>query len=194
MQLEKLKPILEAAIFALGTPLSIERMRGLFEEDEVPSIDEVKAALESLKEDYQTRGIELKEVASGFCFQTREDMNLWLKNLWHEKPQKYSRAFLETLALIAYRQPITRGEIESIRGVSVSSNIIKTLLEKSWIRIVGHRDLPGKPALFATTQTFLDYFNLKNLEELPAMLPVKWGKEEESEPSIADAGAEEIAL
>lgn len=172
MNTEQIKPILEAAIFALGTPLSIERMRGLFEENEIPSIDEVKAALESLQEDYQARGIELKEVASGFCFQTREAMNPWLKNLWHEKPQKHSRAFLETLALIAYRQPITRGEIESIRGVSVSSNIIKTLLEKSWIRIVGHRDLPGKPALFATTQVFLDYFNLKNLEELPAILPV----------------------
>ena len=163
------KSILEAAIFALGHPLPIQRMQGLFEGSEQPSVDEIKFALKELQETYQQGGIELKELASGFCFQTRENMSPWLKKLWQEKPQKHSRAFLETLALIAYRQPITRGEIESIRGVSVSSNIIKTLLEKSWVRIVGHRDLPGKPELFATTPEFLDYFNLKSLEELPGL-------------------------
>jgi segregation and condensation protein B len=169
MNSELLKSILEAAIFALGHPLSIERMQSLFEEHEQPAVDDIKSALKEIQEAYRDRGIELKELATGFCFQTRENINPWLKNLWQEKPQKHSRAFFETLALIAYRQPITRGEIESIRGVSVSSNIIKTLLEKSWVRIVGHRDLPGKPALFATTHEFLDYFNLKSLEELPAL-------------------------
>jgi segregation and condensation protein B len=163
-----IKPILEAALFALGHPLSIERMQALFEPHEKPSKEEIQLALESLQTDYQDHGIELKELATGFCFQTCEQINPWLKNLWQEKPQKYSRAFLETLALIAYRQPITRGEIEAIRGVSVSSNIIKTLMEKSWIRVVGQRDLPGKPELFATTPEFLDYFNMRSLEELPA--------------------------
>lgn len=173
MNLEPLKSILEAALFAVGNPLSVERMQALFSEDEKPSTDQIKSALKVLQEDCQTRGIELKELASGFCFQTKEDLNPWLKNIWQEKPQRYSRAFLETLALIAYRQPITRGEIEAIRGVVVSPNIIKTLLEKEWIRMVGHRDLPGKPALFATTRQFLDHFNLKSLEELPPLLPLE---------------------
>jgi len=172
MSLEQLKPILEAALFAVGHPLSVERMQTLFPGDEKPSIDEIKGALKALGDDCQTRGIELKELASGFCFQTKEYLNPWLKNIWQEKPQRYSRAFLETLALIAYRQPITRGEIEAIRGVAVNANIIKTLMEKEWIRTVGYRDLPGKPALFATTRQFLDYFNLKSLEDLPSLLPL----------------------
>jgi segregation and condensation protein B len=164
-----LKFILEAALFAVGQPLSIKRMQTLFAsaEDEKPSTEEIHAALKALQEDYEGRGIALKELASGFCFQTQEQVHPWLKNLWEEKPQRHSRAFLETLALIAYRQPITRGEIEAIRGVSVNPNIIRTLLDKEWIRVVGQRDLPGKPELFATTLQFLDHFNLKSLEDLP---------------------------
>lgn len=172
LSLAELKSILEASLFAVGHPLSIERMRGLFSDEEKPTGEAIKAALNALQTDYCDRGVELKELCSGFCFQTREALNPWLKNLWQEKPQRYSRAFLETLALIAYRQPITRGEIESIRGVGVSSTIIKTLMEKEWIRMVGHRDLPGKPALFATTRQFLDHFGLQNLQDLPAMLPL----------------------
>lgn len=173
MNLEQLTSIIEAALFAVGQPLAIERMQALFAEDEKPSIDEIKTALDKLKQDCQTRGIELVELASGFCFQTKPALNPWLKNIWQEKPQRYSRAFLETLALIAYRQPITRGEIEAIRGVAVNANVIKTLMEKEWIRSVGHRDLPGKPELLATTRQFLDHFNLKSLEDLPALLSLE---------------------
>lgn len=184
MTTEQLKTILEAALFALGHPLSVDRMLTLFPENERPSVEDVRSSLKMLQDECETRGIELKELASGFCFQTKEALNPWLKNLWQEKPQRYSRAFLETLALIAYRQPITRGEIEGIRGVTVSSHIIKTLLEKEWIRIVGHRDLPGKPALFATTRQFLDHFNLKSLEELPSPMAVGG---EVSESEICDS-------
>ena len=169
MIVEQLKKILESAIFAADEPLSVKRLRLLFDETDCPSTEEINTALTSLVEDYHEKGIELKEVSSGFRFQVKPDYSFWVSKLWDEKPAKYSRALMETLALMAYRQPITRSEIEDIRGVSVSSYIIKTLIEREWIRIVGHKDVPGRPALFATTKDFLDYFNLKSLEELPAL-------------------------
>ena len=173
MELEQLKRIVEAALLASSHPLTIPQLLTLFAEQEMPSHDDVARALEALANDAGTRGIELKEVASGFRFQIREDVSPWVSRLWTERQTRYSRAQLETLALIAYRQPITRGEIEQIRGVAVSSNIVKTLEEREWIRVVGYRDVPGKPELFGTTRTFLDYFNLKSLDELPPLAEIR---------------------
>ncbi len=170
---EKLKQIVEAALLAAGRPLSLDQLLALFEEREQPEKKELREVLTSLMEDYQGRGIEVVEVGSGFRIQVRAGLSSWVSRLWTERPPKYSRALLETLALIAYRQPITRGEIEDIRGVSVSSNIIKTLTEREWVRVVGHRDVPGKPALYATTKEFLDYFNLKSLNELPTLAEIR---------------------
>ncbi|MEJ2393977.1 MAG: SMC-Scp complex subunit ScpB [Candidatus Thiodiazotropha sp.] len=170
---EKLKQIVEAALLAAGRPLSLDQLLALFEEREQPEKKELREVLTSLMEDYQGRGIEVVEVGSGFRIQVRAGLSSWVSRLWAERPPKYSRALLETLALIAYRQPITRGEIEDIRGVSVSSNIIKTLTEREWVRVVGHRDVPGKPALYATTKEFLDYFNLKSLNELPTLAEIR---------------------
>ena len=173
MQIEQLKPIIEAALMAASQPLSVAQLGELFvEEDEVDRA-QIAMALEQLAEDCQGRGVELKEVASGFRYQVRQDVHPWISRMWTEKPSRYSRALLETLALIAYRQPITRPEIEQIRGVVVSSNIVKTLEEREWIRVVGHRDVPGKPALFGTTRAFLDYFNLKSLDELPPLSEIR---------------------
>jgi segregation and condensation protein B len=173
MQIEQLKPIIEAALLAASQPLSVAQLGELFvEEDEVDRA-QIAMALEQLAKDCQGRGVELKEVASGFRYQVRQDVHPWISRMWTEKPSRYSRALLETLALIAYRQPITRPEIEQIRGVVVSSNIIKTMEEREWIRVVGHRDVPGKPALFGTTRTFLDYFNLKSLDELPPLSEIR---------------------
>lgn len=169
----QLKNILEGALFASGQPMNFEHLGFLFDEHERPSTLEFRAALDELAEDYANRGIELREVASGFRFQVRRDYGPWVSRLWEEKPQRYSRALLETLALIAYRQPITRSEIEQIRGVAVSTNIVKTLLEREWIRVAGHRDVPGHPALFATTRQFLDSFNLKSLAELPSLADIR---------------------
>ncbi|KAA9133100.1 SMC-Scp complex subunit ScpB [Marinihelvus fidelis] len=168
-----LKQIIEAALLAAEEPLSRDRLAGLFEEDERPALAEIGKALESIAEDCAERGVELREVASGWRFQVKEDLQDWIGRLWTERPQKYTRATLETLALIAYRQPITRGEIENVRGVSLSSTIIRTLQEREWIRIVGHRDMPGKPALFGTTKGFLDYFGLKSLDELPTLAEIR---------------------
>lgn len=168
-----LKKILEGAIFAAGQPMNIEQLGLLFDEAERPSNADLRTALDELKSEYADRGVELKEVASGFRFQVRQETGPWVSRLWDEKPSRYSRALLETLALIAYRQPITRSEIEEIRGVSVSSHIIKTLIEREWIRVAGHRDVPGRPALFATTREFLDSFNLKNLAELPSLSEIR---------------------
>lgn len=168
-----LKKILEGAIFAAGQPLSLEQLGLLFDEEGRPSNSDMRAVLDELKADYAERGVELKEVASGFRFQVRQETGPWVSRLWDEKPSRYSRALLETLALIAYRQPITRSEIEEIRGVSVSSHIIKTLIEREWIRVAGHRDVPGRPALFATTREFLDNFNLKSLAELPSLSEIR---------------------
>lgn len=173
MDAELLKKIIEGALFAAGQPLTIERLGFLFDEAERPDNATMRATLEALMQDYAGRGIELKEVASGFRFQVRQESGPWVSRLWEEKPSRYSRALLETLALIAYRQPITRSEIEEIRGVSVSSHIIKTLLERDWIRVAGHRDVPGRPALFATTRDFLDSFNLKSLAELPSLSEIR---------------------
>ncbi len=170
---EKLKQIVEAALLAAGRPLSLDQLLALFEEREQPEKKELREVLTSLMEDYQGRGIEVVEVGSGFRIQVRAGLSSWVSRLWAERPPKYSRALLETLALIAYRQPITRGEIEDIRGVSVSSNIIKTLTEREWVRVVGHRDVPGKPALYATTKEFLDYFNLKSLNDLPTLAEIR---------------------
>ena len=179
---ERLKAVLEGALFAAGRSLTAKDLMALFvanehedqlELGEPPTITAVLDALTALKLDYAGRGVELKQTGSGYRFQVVADSGRWVSRLWAEKPQKYSRALLETLALIAYRQPITRGEIEDVRGVAVSSHIIKTLIERDWIRVVGHRDVPGRPAMFATTKAFLDYFNLASLEELPPLSAIK---------------------
>ena len=165
--------ILEAAIMASSRPLTIDQLAAIFPETERPDGNTIRDALVQVSEACSDRAFELKQVASGFRFQVRQHMTPWIGGLWDEKPQRYTRALLETLALIAYRQPITRGEIEEIRGVSVSSNIIRTLQEREWVRVVGHRDVPGRPAMFATTRQFLDYFNLKNLNELPPLSEIR---------------------
>ena len=171
---EQLKHIIEAALMASGEPMSVERIEGLFNEDAAPpSRDMIREALERLAEESENRGVELKQVGSGYPFQAKQEYASWVGRLWEEKPPRYSRALLETLVLVAYKQPITRGEIEDIRGVAVSSHIIKTLQEREWIRVVGHRDVPGRPALYATTRAFLDYFNLKSLEELPTLAEIR---------------------
>jgi len=165
--------IIEGALLAAGRPLTVAQLAELFEEHERPENTSIREALKEVAERCEGRGFELQEVASGFRFQVRQSLSTWVARLWQERPQKYSRALLETLALIGYRQPITRGEIEEIRGVAVSSNIIKTLHEREWIRVVGHRDVPGRPAMYATTRQFLDYFNLKSLDQLPALAEIR---------------------
>ncbi len=169
----KLRQILEGLLLAAGKPLSLAAMAEVFLEEERPTDEELRASLALIAADCAGRGFELKEVASGFRFQVRQELSPWVSRLWEEKPQRYTRALLETLALVAYRQPITRGDIEEIRGVSVSSTIIRTLLDREWIRVVGHRDVPGRPAMFATTRQFLDYFNLKSLQELPPLSEIR---------------------
>lgn len=158
---------------AAGKSLDLNQLERLFEEGERPPKDQIKAALEEIETDCRGRGFELKQTASGFRFQVQQELATWVNRLWEEKPKRYSRAMLETLSLIAYRQPLTRGDIELVRGVAVSSEIIKTLQEREWVRVVGYRDVPGKPALFATTKQFLDYFNLKSLDDLPALGEIK---------------------
>ncbi|MGD2137337.1 MAG: SMC-Scp complex subunit ScpB [Gammaproteobacteria bacterium] len=165
----ELKNILEAILLAAGRPLSLDQLLALFTEERRPERKRLREALQALESDYEQRGIALAEVAGGYRIQVRESMQPWVSRLWEEKPARYSRALLETLALIAYRQPITRGEIEEVRGVSVSSSIMKTLQERDWIHVVGHRDVPGRPAMYGTTRQFLDYFSLKSLDELPAL-------------------------
>ena len=187
MEPDKIKQIVEAAIFAADGPLDRDALLLLFDEQERPEKADLSRSLEQISEDYAERGIELKEVASGFRFQVRKDLGPWVSRLWQEKPPRYSRAILETLALVAYRQPITRGEIEEIRGVSVSSHIIKSLLERSWVRVVGHRDVPGRPAMFATTRQFLDYFDLKSLEDLPPLSEIKDLDKLNEELALSDA-------
>jgi len=174
MEQQQLKNIIEAVLMSADKPLKVNDIEVLFAGDtDMPSRDEIRKTLQQLGEDYENRGFELKEVASGFRIQVRQDYSDWVGRLWEEKPARYSRALLETIALIAYRQPITRGEIEEVRGVSVSSNIIKTLMEREWIKVLGHKDVPGKPALYGTTKEFLDYFNLKSLEDLPSLAEIK---------------------
>ncbi len=169
---QQLIPILEAALFAAGEPITLDRLLVLFQQHEKPTKAELREALDTLAEQYEGHALELKQVATGFRFQAKQDYAPWLQRMWERKPPRYSRALLETLALIIYRQPITRGEIEDVRGVAVSSNIIKTLLEREWITVVGHRDVPGKPALFATTKQFLADMNLKSLKELPPLTEI----------------------
>lgn len=173
MNSEMLRKIIEGAIMAAGKPIDIARLETLFEETERPPRDQIRAALEEIQAGYQDCGFELVQVASGYRFQVRQQLSEWVNRLWEEKPKRYSRAMLETLALIAYRQPLTRGDIEAVRGVAVSSDIIKSLQERDWVRVVGHRDVPGRPALYATTKQFLDYFNIKSLEYLPTLGDIK---------------------
>ena len=170
----ELKPLIEALLAAADQPLDVNQLFDLFSADiDQPSKDDIRQALNQLVDDYAGRGLQLKQVASGFRLQANPQYASWIARLWQQKPPRYSRALLETLALIAYRQPITRGEIEAIRGVSVSSNIIKTLQEREWVKTLGHKDVPGKPSLYGTTSTFLDYFNLRSLNELPTLSEIK---------------------
>ena len=168
-----LRNVCEAALLAAGRPLTVEQIAELFDEAERPGNQQVRMALEALSVDYATRGIELREVSTGFRVQVRAEAASVVSRLWQERPAKYSRALLETLALIAYRQPITRGEIEDIRGVAVNPNIIRTLQERGWIRTVGYREVPGRPELLGTTREFLDYFGLKSLDNLPTLAQLR---------------------
>lgn len=169
MDEKEIKYFIEAALLAGGRPLSVDQLHNLFDSRSAPAKAEIRKAIATLREDYEGRGFTISEVASGFRIQVTATMAERLQKLWEEKPPRYSRALFETLALIAYRQPVTRGEIEEIRGVSVSPNIVRTLLERDWIRVVGHRDVPGRPEMFGTTRNFLDYFGLKKLDDLPPL-------------------------
>jgi segregation and condensation protein B len=173
MENEPLKLILEAILLAAGRPLNIDQLLVLFEEHEKPERSAIREAIARLQADYEGRGIALVEVGGGYRIQVRDTMQAWVGRLWEEKPARYSRALLETLALIAYRQPITRGEIEEVRGVTVSTNIMKTLQERDWVQVVGHRDVPGRPAMYGTTRQFLNYFSLKSLDELPSLAELR---------------------
>lgn len=203
---DHLPQIIEAILFSAGKPLTEQQLLALFSDEERPGLSELRQAIFQLQETYADRGIELINIASGYQFQSRIAFAAWISRLWEEKPAKYSRALLETLALIAYRQPITRGEIEEIRGVSISASIFKTLLEdRGWIRVVGHRDVPGRPGLYATTKQFLDYFGLNSLDQLPALPEILAlhdenavaAQLEENDPArqleLADLSEEEIA-
>ena len=168
MDKNQLKMIIEAALLAAARPLHVHQLEKLFEEEQTPpEKEEIRACLTELQSECESKGYELVHVASGFRYQVRQVLEPWISHLWEEKPPRYSRAAMETLALIVYRQPITRAEIEDIRGVSVSTHIIKTLMEREWIRVLGHKDVPGRPALYGSTRNFLDYFNLRSLDELP---------------------------
>lgn len=202
-----LSRVLEGAILASGEAVSLDKLLTLFDEDKRPSKSLLTSTLESIRDTQHDRGFVLKQVASGWRFEVCDDLAPWVNRLWDERPQKYSRALLETIALVAYRQPLTRGDIEDVRGVAVSSHIIKTLLERDWVKVVGHRDVPGRPALYATTRQFLDYFGLKSLDELPSLgelqdidslsekLELDGGANESVEPeqdSTGDASAEVV--
>lgn len=188
---EALKVILEAAIFASGAILSVSHLRDLFEQYERPHGKVIRLIMAELIASYEGKGVQLVEVASGYRFQTAPDTAQWVSRLWEEKPQRYSRALMETIALIAYRQPMTRGEIEDVRGVAVSSNIIRTLLEREWVRVVGHRDVPGRPAMYATTRQFLDYFGLKSLDQLPSLSEIRDLEELNPQMEMTETHAEE---
>ncbi|HIG90880.1 MAG TPA: SMC-Scp complex subunit ScpB [Methylococcaceae bacterium] len=181
-----LKYKVEAILFASEQPLTTSQLRNVFPELERPDTLDLQEAIDLIIEDYQDRSIELRELASGYRFQVREQLSPWVSRLFEEKPPKYSRAFLEILAIIAYRQPVTRGQIEEIRGVSVSSNIIRTLMEREWIRVLSYKDVPGRPAVLGTTKQFLDYFNLKSLEELPSIEDIRLFDEEIEKKILAE--------
>ncbi len=169
----RIKYIVESVLLASGKPLTLDNILAVFGDGEKPERDQIREAITALQQDYTERGIELVQVGSGYRIQVGQDMEPWVSRLTEEKPQRYTRALLETLALVAYRQPITRGEIEDIRGVSVSSSIMKTLQDREWVRVVGHRDVPGRPAMYGTTKKFLDYFNLKGLDDLPTLMELR---------------------
>ena len=169
----KVKMVVEGLLLASGRPLTIANIANVFEEKERPDSKELRLIMDVISEECDDRGFELKEVASGYRFQVKQELSEWIGKLWEEKPPRYTRALLEILSLIAYKQPITRGDIEEVRGVSVSPNIIRTLIDREWVRVVGHRDVPGRPAMFATTKQFLDYFNLKSLQDLPPLSEIK---------------------
>ena len=169
----KVKMIIEGLLLAAGRPLTLESIAAVFNEEERPENEELLGVLARIDEECGDRGFELTKVASGYRFQVKQELAEWVGKLWEERPPRYTRALLETLALVAYRQPITRGDIEEIRGVAVSSNIIRTLLDREWIRVVGQRDVPGRPSMFATTKQFLDYFNLESLQQLPALSEIR---------------------
>ena len=190
---DNLQQIIEGALLAAGKPLSLDAMLNLFDEVEQPDKRTLREVLEKLAADYAGRGIEIKQVSSGWRIQVRAECSPWVSRLWDEKPGRYSRALMETLALIAYRQPITRGEIEDIRGVSVSTHIIKTLLEREWVRVVGQRDVPGRPSLYATTREFLDYFNLQSLDQLPTLAEIRDLDEINRELDLVEQGSDEQA-
>jgi len=209
MDATEIKHFVEAALLAAGRPLNIDQLKGLFDGRMAPEKSEIRKAIAKLNEEYEDRGIVISEVASGFRMQIKSAMADRLQKLWEERPPRYSRALFETLALMAYRQPITRGEIEEIRGVSVSSNIIRQLLERDWVRVVGHRDVPGRPAMFGTTKAFLDYFGLKKLDDLPPLadlsdweslrvqlnLPeVEDQAENEANDAVLDAAANDVPV
>ena len=189
-----IKEIIEAAILAADGPVSVQQLREIFEGESVSQM-EIKQVLAEIEKSCEGRGFELKKVASGYRFQVKVDYSDWVSRLWKEKTPRYSRALLETLALIAYRQPITRGDIEDVRGVSVSSNIIRTLIERDWIKIIGHREVPGRPALYATTKAFLDYFNLERLDQLPTLKETKGlaKKNEFSESEGSDSAVSDLS-
>jgi len=170
---QQLQKILEGVLLAASKPLPLDRLEALFTETERPAREHLLAALTAIDVDCTGKGYELKKVASGYRMQVRQELSEWVSRLWEEKPQRYSRALMETLSIIAYRQPITRGDIERIRGVAVSTQIVQTLLEHEWVRIVGYRDVPGRPAMYATTRQFLDYFNLNSLEQLPPLSEIR---------------------
>lgn len=182
--------IVEAILFAAGKPLTCKDIQQVFPEIEQPELTEIQTAVDAIAEDYRARPIELKQVASGYRFQVRQELAHWVQRLFDERPPKYSRALLETLAIIAYRQPVTRGDIEDIRGVGVSSGIMQTLLEREWIRVVGHKEVPGRPGLYATTKQFLDYFNIKSLSELPTLEQIQ---ALDAEPAAAPPSEQEAS-
>ena len=208
MEATEIKHFVEAALLAAGRPLSIDQLKGLFDGRMAPEKSEIRKAIETLNSEYEGRGIVVSEVASGFRMQVKATMADRLEKLWEERPPRYSRALFETLALVAYRQPITRGDIEDIRGVSVTSNIVRQLLERDWVRVVGHRDVPGRPAMFGTTKGFLDYFGLKKLDDLPPLadlsdweslrvqlnLPDVEDPSEGGEDQIAEAAAQDLPV
>ncbi|MGZ8199697.1 MAG: SMC-Scp complex subunit ScpB [Methylosarcina sp.] len=169
----EIKRIVEAILFAANRPMTCKEIQQVFPEIEQPDLPVIQAAIEDIAEEYKFRPIELKQVASGYRFQVKQELSRWVSRLFEEKPPKYSRALLETLAIIAYRQPVTRGDIEDIRGVSVSSSIIQTLLEREWVRVVAHKEVPGRPGLYGTTKQFLDYFNITSLSELPTLQEIQ---------------------
>jgi segregation and condensation protein B len=208
MDATEIKHFVEAALLAAGRPLSIDQLTGLFDGRLAPEKGEIRKAIATLNEEYEHRGIIVSEVASGFRMQVKSSMADRLQKLWEERPPRYSRALFETLALVAYRQPITRGEIEEVRGVAVSTNIVRQLLERDWIRVVGHRDVPGRPAMFGTTKTFLDYFSLRKLDDLPPLadlsdweslrvqlnLPEVEDRSESGAGEVAEAAANDLPL